>query len=148
MLLNPVSYLKKHCLNAFFVVFLSSGVLSFYNSKSKQLMHSFKTKFPQPVIPAFMVRAFLQSFFIVQQLFLILMPFFFPLQVWNGSFSVVTGLQVPSIVQSGQRKNSNTSSSNASLTQTPPPSQLDAPQLCPTTVTTAENHPAAVKAIS
>lgn len=38
-----------------------------------------------------------------------------PLQVWNGSFSVVTGLQVPSVVQSGQRKNSNTSSSNASL---------------------------------
>lgn len=66
------------------------GVLSFYNAKTKQLMHSFKTKFPQPVIPAFMV--------------------------WNGSFSVVTGLQVPSIVQSGQRRNSNTSSSNASLT--------------------------------
>uniref|UniRef100_A0A671TS14 Fibronectin type III and SPRY domain containing 1 n=1 Tax=Sparus aurata TaxID=8175 RepID=A0A671TS14_SPAAU len=55
------------------------GVLSFYNSKTKQLMHTFKTKFQQPVIPAFMV--------------------------WNGSFSVVTGLQVPSIVQSGQRKN-------------------------------------------
>ncbi|KAJ0032289.1 hypothetical protein NQD34_002370 [Periophthalmus magnuspinnatus] len=66
------------------------GVLSFYNAKTKQLMHSFKTKFPQPVLPAFMV--------------------------WNGSFSVVTGLQVPSVVQSGQRKNSNTSSSNASLT--------------------------------
>lgn len=66
------------------------GVLSFYNAKTKQLMHSFKTKFQQPVIPAFMV--------------------------WNGSFSVVTGLQVPSVVQSGQRKNSNTSSSNASLT--------------------------------
>ncbi|XP_072294341.1 fibronectin type III and SPRY domain-containing protein 1 [Eucyclogobius newberryi] len=66
------------------------GVLSFYNAKTKQLMHSFKTKFPQPVIPAFMV--------------------------WNGSFSVVSGLQVPSVVQSGQRKNSNTSSSNASLT--------------------------------
>uniref|UniRef100_A0A673A5L0 Fibronectin type III and SPRY domain-containing protein 1 n=1 Tax=Sphaeramia orbicularis TaxID=375764 RepID=A0A673A5L0_9TELE len=66
------------------------GVLSFYNAKTKQLMHTFKTKFQQPVIPAFMV--------------------------WNGSFSVVTGLQVPSVVQSGQRKNSNTSSSNASLT--------------------------------
>ncbi|CAL1592845.1 unnamed protein product [Knipowitschia caucasica] len=66
------------------------GVLSFYNAKAKQLMHSFKTKFPQPVVPAFMV--------------------------WNGSFSVVTGLQVPSVVLSGQRKNSNTSSSNASLT--------------------------------
>ncbi|CAK6955198.1 fibronectin type III and SPRY domain-containing protein 1 isoform X1 [Scomber scombrus] len=66
------------------------GVLSFFNSKTKQLMHTFRTKFQQPVIPAFMV--------------------------WNGSFSVVTGLQVPSVVQSGQRKNSGTSSSNASLT--------------------------------
>lgn len=66
------------------------GVLSFYNSKTKQLMHTFKTKFPQPVIPAFMV--------------------------WNGTFSVLTGMQVPSLVQSGQRRNSNTSSSNASLT--------------------------------
>ncbi|XP_047231365.1 fibronectin type III and SPRY domain-containing protein 1 [Girardinichthys multiradiatus] len=66
------------------------GVLSFYNAKTKQLMHTFRTKFQQPIIPAFMV--------------------------WNGSFSVVTGLQVPSVVQSGQRKNSGTSSSNASLT--------------------------------
>ncbi|PWA20991.1 hypothetical protein CCH79_00007345 [Gambusia affinis] len=53
------------------------GVLSFYNAKTKQLMHTFRTKFQQPVIPAFMV---------------------------------------PSAVQSGQRKNSGTSSSNASLT--------------------------------
>ncbi|KAG7265034.1 hypothetical protein CRUP_033553 [Coryphaenoides rupestris] len=66
------------------------GVLSFYNAKLKQLMHTFKTKFQQPIIPAFMV--------------------------WNGTFSVKTGLQVPSVVQSCQRKNSNTSSSNASLT--------------------------------
>uniref|UniRef100_A0A3Q2ZWN5 Fibronectin type III and SPRY domain containing 1 n=1 Tax=Kryptolebias marmoratus TaxID=37003 RepID=A0A3Q2ZWN5_KRYMA len=66
------------------------GVLSFYTAKAKQLMHTFRAKFQQPVIPAFMV--------------------------WNGSFSVVTGLQVPSVVQSGQRKNSGTSSSNASLT--------------------------------
>uniref|UniRef100_A0A3P8VFT5 Fibronectin type III and SPRY domain containing 1 n=1 Tax=Cynoglossus semilaevis TaxID=244447 RepID=A0A3P8VFT5_CYNSE len=65
------------------------GLLSFYNAKTKQLMHTFKSKFPQPVIPAFMV--------------------------WNGSFSVVTGLQVPSMVQSGQRRNSGTSSSNASV---------------------------------
>lgn len=35
---------------------LCAGVLSFYNAKTKQLMHSFKTKFQQPVIPAFMVR--------------------------------------------------------------------------------------------
>lgn len=33
-----------------------AGVLSFYNAKTKQLMHTFKTKFQQPVIPAFMVR--------------------------------------------------------------------------------------------
>lgn len=31
-------------------------MLSFYNAKTKQLMHTFKTKFQQPVIPAFMVR--------------------------------------------------------------------------------------------
>uniref|UniRef100_A0A8B9HU81 Fibronectin type III and SPRY domain-containing protein 1 n=1 Tax=Astyanax mexicanus TaxID=7994 RepID=A0A8B9HU81_ASTMX len=66
------------------------GTLSFYNAKTKTLMHTFRTKFQQPVIPAFMV--------------------------WNGSFSVQTGLQVPTIVQSGQKRNSNTSSSNASLT--------------------------------
>lgn len=33
----------------------SPGILSFYNAKTKQLMHAFKTKFQQPVIPAFMV---------------------------------------------------------------------------------------------
>ncbi|KAJ8378572.1 hypothetical protein AAFF_G00238770 [Aldrovandia affinis] len=66
------------------------GVLSFYNARTKQLIHTFKTKFTQPVVPAFMV--------------------------WNGSFTVQTGLQVPGLVQSGQRRNSGTSSSNASLT--------------------------------
>ncbi|XP_030640775.1 fibronectin type III and SPRY domain-containing protein 1 [Chanos chanos] len=66
------------------------GTLSFYNAKTKQLIHTFRTKFQQPVIPAFMV--------------------------WNGSFSVQTGLQVPSVVLSGQKRNSGTSSSNASLT--------------------------------
>uniref|UniRef100_A0A4W5R0B4 Fibronectin type III and SPRY domain-containing protein 1 n=1 Tax=Hucho hucho TaxID=62062 RepID=A0A4W5R0B4_9TELE len=66
------------------------GALSFYNARTKTLMHTFRTKFTQPVIPAF--------------------------SVWNGSFSVQTGLQVPSAVQSSQRKNSGTSSSNASLT--------------------------------
>uniref|UniRef100_A0A8C2H3P6 Fibronectin type III and SPRY domain-containing protein 1 n=1 Tax=Cyprinus carpio TaxID=7962 RepID=A0A8C2H3P6_CYPCA len=66
------------------------GTLSFYNSRTKTLLHTFRTKFQQPVIPAFMV--------------------------WNGSFSVQTGLQVPSIVLCGQKRNSNTSSSNASLT--------------------------------
>ncbi|KAJ8277243.1 hypothetical protein GJAV_G00073020 [Gymnothorax javanicus] len=66
------------------------GILSFYNGRTKQLIHTFRTKFPQPVIPAFMV--------------------------WNGSFQVQTGLQVPSIVQCGQRRISDASSSNASLT--------------------------------
>ncbi|KAJ8271105.1 hypothetical protein GJAV_G00122820 [Gymnothorax javanicus] len=66
------------------------GILSFYNARTKQPIHSFRTKFTQPVVPAFMV--------------------------WNGSFSVQTGLQVPSAVQNGQRRNSGTSSSNASLT--------------------------------
>ncbi|KAK2841455.1 hypothetical protein Q7C36_013034 [Tachysurus vachellii] len=66
------------------------GTLSFYNAKTKTLLHTFRTKFQQPVIPAFMV--------------------------WNGSFSVQTGLQVPTIVQCGQKRSSNASSSNASLT--------------------------------
>ncbi|XP_076860457.1 fibronectin type III and SPRY domain-containing protein 1 [Brachyhypopomus gauderio] len=66
------------------------GTVCFYNARNKTLLHTFRTKFQQPVIPAFMV--------------------------WNGSFSVQTGLQVPSIVQCGQKRNSNTSSSNASLT--------------------------------
>uniref|UniRef100_A0A8C6WNS1 Fibronectin type III and SPRY domain containing 1 n=1 Tax=Neogobius melanostomus TaxID=47308 RepID=A0A8C6WNS1_9GOBI len=39
------------------------GVLSFYNAKTKQLMHSFKTKFPQPVVPAFMVRGLFFFYF-------------------------------------------------------------------------------------
>ncbi|KAG7456881.1 hypothetical protein MATL_G00240520 [Megalops atlanticus] len=66
------------------------GVLSFYNARTKQLIHTFRAKFTQPVLPAFMV--------------------------WNGSFSVQTGLQVPSLVQCGQKRNSGTSSSSASLT--------------------------------
>lgn len=39
-----------------FCLLFCPGVLSFYNAKTKQLMHTFKTKFQQPVIPAFMVR--------------------------------------------------------------------------------------------
>jgi len=38
------------------VCLFSPGVLSFFNAKTKQLMHTFKTKFQQPVVPAFMVR--------------------------------------------------------------------------------------------
>ncbi|XP_055514806.1 fibronectin type III and SPRY domain-containing protein 1 isoform X1 [Leucoraja erinacea] len=68
----------------------SEGHLAFYNAKTKQLIHSFRTKFTQPVLPAFMV--------------------------WCGSFIVQTGLQVPNAVKSLQKRNSGTSSSNASLT--------------------------------
>lgn len=32
------------------------GFLSFYNARTKQLLHTFKAKFSQPVLPAFMVR--------------------------------------------------------------------------------------------
>lgn len=35
---------------------LPAGFLSFYNAKTKQLLHTFKAKFTQPVLPAFMVR--------------------------------------------------------------------------------------------
>ncbi|XP_060037996.1 fibronectin type III and SPRY domain-containing protein 1 isoform X3 [Erinaceus europaeus] len=66
------------------------GLLSFYNARTKQLLHTFKTKFTQPVLPAF--------------------------TVWCGSFQVTTGLQVPSSVRCLQKRGSATSSSNASLT--------------------------------
>ncbi|KAL8177900.1 UNVERIFIED_CONTAM: Fibronectin type III and SPRY domain-containing protein 1 [Gekko kuhli] len=65
------------------------GFLSFYNAKTKQLLHTFRAKFTQPVLPAFMV--------------------------WCGSFHVYSGLQVPSTVKCLQKRNSATSSSNASL---------------------------------
>ncbi|OCU00340.1 fibronectin type III and SPRY domain-containing protein 1 isoform X2 [Xenopus laevis] len=66
------------------------GFLSFYNATNKQLLHTFRMKFTQPVMPAFMV--------------------------WCGSFSVYTGLQVPSCVKTLQKRNSATSSSSTSLT--------------------------------
>ncbi|XP_054038194.1 fibronectin type III and SPRY domain-containing protein 1 isoform X1 [Rissa tridactyla] len=65
------------------------GFLSFYNARTKQLLHTFKAKFTQPVLPAFMV--------------------------WCGSFHVSSGLQVPSTVKCLQKRNSTASSSNASL---------------------------------
>ncbi|XP_063312004.1 fibronectin type III and SPRY domain-containing protein 1 isoform X2 [Pelobates fuscus] len=65
------------------------GILSFYNATNKQLLHTFRTKFTQPLLPAFMV--------------------------WCGNFSVYTGLQVPSCVRSFQKRNSTTSSSTTSL---------------------------------
>ncbi|XP_075300504.1 fibronectin type III and SPRY domain-containing protein 1 isoform X1 [Opisthocomus hoazin] len=65
------------------------GFLSFYNARTKQLLHTFKAKFTQPVLPAF--------------------------TVWCGSFHVSSGLQVPSTVKCLQKRNSTASSSNASL---------------------------------
>ncbi|CAB1319161.1 unnamed protein product, partial [Coregonus sp. 'balchen'] len=44
--------------------------VSFYNAETKQLIHTFKAKFSQPVVPAFMV--------------------------WCGGLSLSTGMQVPS----------------------------------------------------
>ncbi|NP_001398133.1 fibronectin type III and SPRY domain-containing protein 1 isoform 4 [Mus musculus] len=66
------------------------GLLSFYNARTKQLLHTFKAKFTQPLLPAF--------------------------TVWCGSFQVTTGLQVPSAVRCLQKRGSATSSSNTSLT--------------------------------
>nr|XP_033813318.1 fibronectin type III and SPRY domain-containing protein 1 isoform X2 [Geotrypetes seraphini]XP_033813319.1 fibronectin type III and SPRY domain-containing protein 1 isoform X2 [Geotrypetes seraphini]XP_033813320.1 fibronectin type III and SPRY domain-containing protein 1 isoform X2 [Geotrypetes seraphini] len=66
------------------------GYLSFYNTKTKQLLHSFRTRFTQPVLPAFMV--------------------------WCGNFQVSSGLQVPSAVKCLQKRHSTSSSSSASLT--------------------------------
>lgn len=66
------------------------GLLSFYNGRTKQLLHTFKAKFTQPLLPAF--------------------------TVWCGSFHVTTGLQVPSSVRCLQKRGSATSSSNTSLT--------------------------------
>ncbi|XP_048783727.1 LOW QUALITY PROTEIN: fibronectin type III and SPRY domain-containing protein 1 [Lagopus muta] len=65
------------------------GFLSFYNARTKQLLHTFKARFAQPVLPAFMV--------------------------WCGSFHVSSGLQVPSAVKCLQKRNSAASSSTASL---------------------------------
>lgn len=65
------------------------GFLSFYNARTKQLLHTFKARFAQPVLPAFMV--------------------------WCGSFQVSSGLQVPSAVKCLQKRNSAASSSTASL---------------------------------
>uniref|UniRef100_A0A2K6B3V5 Fibronectin type III and SPRY domain-containing protein 1 n=1 Tax=Macaca nemestrina TaxID=9545 RepID=A0A2K6B3V5_MACNE len=66
------------------------GLLSFYNARTKQVLHTFKTRFTQPLLPAF--------------------------TVWCGSFQVTTGLQVPSSVRCLQKRGSATSSSNTSLT--------------------------------
>ncbi|XP_077331310.1 FSD1-like protein isoform X4 [Lithobates pipiens] len=66
------------------------GQLLFYNSETKQLLHSFKTKFTQPVIPAFMA--------------------------WCGGITLYTGLQVPSAVRTLQKAENGLSGSSSSLT--------------------------------
>ncbi|KAK3527149.1 hypothetical protein QTP86_014574, partial [Hemibagrus guttatus] len=68
---------------------MDGGQLSFYNAERKQLLHSFKTKFTQPVVPAFMV--------------------------WCGGLSLSTGLQVPSAVRSLQKAENGLAGSNSSL---------------------------------
>ncbi|XP_018420970.1 PREDICTED: FSD1-like protein isoform X2 [Nanorana parkeri] len=66
------------------------GQLSFYNASTKQLLHSFKTKFTQPVVPAFMA--------------------------WCGGITLYTGLQVPSAVRTLQKAENGLSGSSSSLT--------------------------------
>ncbi|XP_064818627.1 FSD1-like protein, partial [Oncorhynchus masou masou] len=68
---------------------LDSGQLSFYNAETKQLIHTFKAKFSQPVVPAFMV--------------------------WCGGLSLSTGMQVPSAVKSFQKNENGLGGSNSSL---------------------------------
>ncbi|XP_072879977.1 FSD1-like protein isoform X4 [Hemitrygon akajei] len=65
------------------------GQISFYNADTKQLLHTFKAKFTQPVVPAFMV--------------------------WCGGLSLYTGLQVPSIIKSLQKGEGGLSGSANSL---------------------------------
>ncbi|XP_068278450.1 FSD1-like protein isoform X8 [Nyctibius grandis] len=65
------------------------GQLTFYNANSKELLHTFKTKFTQPLLPAFMI--------------------------WCGGLTVSTGLQVPSAVKTLQKNENGLSGSTSSL---------------------------------
>ncbi|XP_026110842.1 FSD1-like protein isoform X1 [Carassius auratus] len=65
------------------------GQLSFYNAENKQLLHTFKVKFTQPVVPAFMV--------------------------WCGGLTLSTGLQIPSAVRSFQKTENGLGGSNSSI---------------------------------
>lgn len=40
---------------------LTPGLLSFYNARTKQLLHTFKAKFTQPLLPAFTVSHWLRG---------------------------------------------------------------------------------------
>lgn len=99
---------------------LPTGFLSFYNARTKQLLHTFKAKFSQPVLPAFMVRgAGLGQGWgraggsggSCQRWVQPPDPPPCP-QVWCGSFQVTSGLQVPSAVRCLQKRNSTASSSS------------------------------------
>uniref|UniRef100_A0A673LM20 FSD1-like protein n=1 Tax=Sinocyclocheilus rhinocerous TaxID=307959 RepID=A0A673LM20_9TELE len=70
------------------------GQLSFYNAENKQLLHTFKVKFTQPVVPAFMV--------------------------WCGGLTLSTGLQIPSAVRSFQKTENGLGGSNSSISQQDP----------------------------
>ncbi|NWU88999.1 FSD1L protein, partial [Upupa epops] len=65
------------------------GQLAFYNANSKELLHTFKTKFTQPLLPGFMI--------------------------WCGGLTVSTGLQVPTAVKTLQRSENTLSGSTSSL---------------------------------
>uniref|UniRef100_A0A8C1RA51 Fibronectin type III and SPRY domain containing 1-like n=1 Tax=Cyprinus carpio TaxID=7962 RepID=A0A8C1RA51_CYPCA len=75
------------------------GQLSFYNAENKQLLHTFKVKFTQPVVPAFMV--------------------------WCGGLTLSTGLQIPSAVRSFQKTENGLGGSNSSICQQDPAEACD-----------------------
>ncbi|KFV89645.1 FSD1-like, partial [Fulmarus glacialis] len=65
------------------------GQLAFYNANSKERLHTFRTRFTQPLLPGFMI--------------------------WCGGLTVSTGLQVPSAVQTLQKSENGLSGSTSSL---------------------------------
>ncbi|XP_074994461.1 FSD1-like protein isoform X3 [Calonectris borealis] len=65
------------------------GQLVFYNANSKERLHTFRTRFTQPLLPGFMI--------------------------WCGGLTVSTGLQVPSAVQTLQKSENGLSGSASSL---------------------------------
>lgn len=89
----------------------------------KQLLHTFKAKFTQPLLPAFTVRpcqgprevrvGWREVGFPAEPVCPLLPALTVP-QVWCGSFHVTTGLQVPSSVRCLQKRGSARSSSNTS----------------------------------
>lgn len=120
---SAVSLPKPLLLVPLFLLPSTPGLLSFYNARTKQLLHTFKAKFTQPLLPAFTVRPpprprgksrrGVRAGFTTEPL--CVPPDAVP-QVWCGSFHVTAGLQVPSSVRCLQKRGSATSSSNTSLT--------------------------------